>query len=432
MMVSKGPGALHKLSATGVSKIKEPGYYGDGGGLYLQVSPSLSKSWIFRFKIHGRSREMGLGSLTALSLADARLKAADCRRELADGVDPIDARNAARETQRAQGKLAVARTITFAACAKAYIEAHSPGWKNAKHASQWTNTIKTYAAPVFGSLAVQDIDTGLVLRAIEAIWKEKPETASRVRGRLESIFDWATVRGYRTGDNPARWRGHLEALLPARAKVRAVRHHPALPFPRLGAFMVDLREREGIAAQALEFLILTGVRSGEVRGATWDEFDLDAKVWTVPAARMKMKVEHSVPLAPRAITIIERLSKVKTGPLVFSTGAAPLSDMTLAAVIKRMNGDSEPPIWCDPKQGNAAIVPHGFRSTFRDWASERTSYPREVVEMALAHAIGDKVEAAYRRGDLFEKRRRLMNEWAKFCATSVGAGAVVPIRQGAA
>ncbi|WP_233850434.1 tyrosine-type recombinase/integrase [Paraburkholderia sp. HD33-4] len=431
-MASKAGKGIHKLAAVSVTKLKEPGYYGDGGGLYLQVSPSLSKSWIFRFKLHGRSREMGLGSLNALSLSEAREKAADCRRQLLDGIDPIEARRSKKDQEQRDAALRVATSMTFAACAKAYIEAHSPGWKNAKHASQWTNTIETYANPVFGSLAVQDVDTGLVLRALEAIWTEKPETASRVRGRLENVLDWATVRGFRRGENPARWRGHLEALLPSREKVRAVRPMPALPFTQAGAFMSELRAREGLAALALEFQILTAARSGEVRGATWEEFDLEAKVWTVPAARMKMKAEHAVPLSPRAATIVERMSKTKTGPLVFSTGTKPLSDMTLASVIKRMNADSEPPTWRDPKQQNAAVVPHGFRSTFRDWAAERTSYASEVVEMALAHAIGNKVEAAYRRGDLFEKRRRLMNEWARFCAETTRAAAVTPIRKSAA
>lgn len=426
-MATKGQGALHKLSATGVVKLKVPGYYGDGGGLYLQVSPSLSKSWIFRFKIHGKSREMGLGSLNALSLADARDKAADCRRLLNDGVDPIEARKSKKDQEQRAAALRAATSMTFAACAKAYIEAHSAGWKNAKHASQWTNTIETYAGPVIGPLAVQDVDTGLVLRVLEPIWKDKPETASRLRGRLENILDWATVRGFRSGDNPARWRGHLEALLPSREKVRAVRPMPALPFVQAGAFMSELRAREGLAALALEFQILTAARSGEVRGATWEEFDLQAKVWTVPAARMKMKIEHAVPLSPRAAAIVERLSKVKVGLLVFSTSKTALSDMTLGAVIKRMNGESEPPTWRDPKQNNRAVVPHGFRSTFRDWAAERTSYASEVVEMALAHAIEDKVEAAYRRGDLFEKRRRLMNEWAKFCATVASSSTVASI-----
>lgn len=422
-MATKAAGALHKLSPVGVSKLKETGFHNDGGGLYLQVSPTLTKSWVFRYKLHGKSKWMGLGSLNAVSLADARKKAEDCRRLLADGADPMEAKN----SRKAQERLKAATSMTFAECAKAYIEAHSAGWKNAKHASQWTNTIEAYAAPVIGPLAIQDVDTGLVLRILEPMWKEKTETASRLRGRLENILDWATVRGLRRGDNPARWRGHLEALLPAREKVRAVRPMPALPFTQAGAFMAELRAREGLAALALEFQILTAARSGEVRGAAWDEFDLEAKVWTIPAARMKMKVEHSVPLSTRAAAIVERLSKAKTGPLVFSAGKSPLSDMTLAAVIKRMNGDSEPPTWRDPKQQNAAVVPHGFRSMFRDWAAERTSYASEVVEMALAHAIGNKVEAAYRRGDLFEKRRRLMNEWAKFCATAATSSSVASI-----
>jgi integrase len=424
-MASKAGKGIYKLSAVGVMKIREPGYYGDGGGLYLQVSPSLSKSWIFRFKLHSRAREMGLGPLNALSLADARGKAAECRHQLLDGIDPIEA----RKTVRARSRLDAAKSMTFAACAKAYIEAHRASWKNVKHASQWTNTIEDYVSPVFGTLPVQAIDTELVMRVLEPMWNSKPETASRLRGRIESILDWAKVRGLRAGENPARWRGHLEALLPARAKVRAVRHHPALPFREIAAFVAALRQREGLAALALEFAILTAVRSSEVRGATWDEFDLAAKVWTIPASRMKMKIEHAVPLSPRAVEIIEQLRRTKSGPFVFpGKGGKPLSDMTLSAVIKRMNGDSSPPIWRDPKQ-DAAIVPHGFRSTFRDWAAERTSYAQEVAEAALAHAVGNKVEAAYRRGDLFEKRRRLMTEWAKFCTTpnQSAKNVVVPI-----
>lgn len=398
-MASGATRGIHFLSAVGVTKLNAPGYHADGGGLYLQVSPKGTKSWIFRFKLHGRPREMGLGSLNALGLADARLKAAECRRQLLDGVDPIEARKAART----QDKLDAAKAMTFTECATAYISAHKLGWKNAKHASQWENTIATYADPVFGSLPVQSVDTALVMRVLEPMWSEKPETASRLRGRIESILDWASVRGLRKGENPARWRGHLDALLPARSKVRAVQHHAALPYDEIGAFMKGMRAQAGIAALALEFTILTAARTNEVIGALWSEFDQDQKIWTVPAERMKGKREHRVPLSPAALKVLAALEKLRVNDYVFpgARGKKPLSNMAMLALLKRMK--------------RADLTAHGFRSTFRDWAAERTSYAREVAEAALAHVVGDKVEAAYRRGDLFEKRRRLMSEWAKHC-----------------
>ncbi|MFJ1253343.1 tyrosine-type recombinase/integrase [Cupriavidus sp. CuC1] len=415
-MATKAGRTIHTLSAVGVSKLKAPGYHADGGGLYLQVSPAGTKSWIFRFKLQGRAREMGLGSLNALSLADARGRAAECRRQLVDGIDPIEARKAVRDESR----LEAAKAMTFDACATAYIGAHKAGWRNDKHVSQWENTIATYTQPVFGTLPVQSIDTALVMRVIEPMWNEKPETASRLRGRIESILDWATVRGLRRGENPARWRGHLEALLPARSKVRAVKHHAALPYDEMGAFVQAVRAEAGIAALALEFLILTAARTGEVIGARWEEFDLEAKVWTVPAERMKGKREHRVPLSPAALKVIAATQATRTGDYVFPGRKAdkPLSNMAMLALLKRMERED--------------LTSHGFRSTFRDWAAERTNYAREVAEAALAHAVGDKVEAAYRRGDLFEKRRRLMNEWAKHCASSGKGAAVIPIRAAAA
>lgn len=389
----------NRLSPKAVQNKSKPGYYCDGLGLYLQVSPSGSKSWLFRFTLNGKSREMGLGALHTVSQAEARQKAAECRRLLLAKVDPLDARNAAT----ASTALEAARSISFAECATAYIKAHRAGWKNAKHAEQWTNTLETYCGPVFGALAVQGVDTGLVLRVLEPIWTEKPETASRVRGRIESVLDWARSRGYRIGDNPARWRGHIDNLLPALNKRRSVRHHPALPFERVGEFMADLRREEGTAARALEFLILTAGRTGEVIGAKPGEFDLRAAVWTVPAGRMKAGKEHRVPLSPRAVAIIRKLEKAHGGDYVFpgQKDGAPLSNMAMLGLLKRM------------KRGDLTV--HGFRSTFRDWAAERTNYPREVCEMALAHAVADQVEAAYRRGDLFAKRAKLMGEWAGHC-----------------
>jgi integrase len=405
--------STHRLSALFVSRAKRVGYYADGGGLYLQVAGGAAKSWIFRFTLRGKAREMGLGSVADMPLAEARERAGDCRRLLRDGIDPIEQ----RRVERARAVLADAKTLTFTACAEAYITSHRSGWRNAKHAEQWTNTLATYAYPVFGSLPVQAVDLGLVMKVIEPMWTKMPETASRLRGRIESVLDWATVRGYRQGDNPARWRGSLQSLLPARSKVRRVVHYPALPYAQVGAFMASLRAQNGVAAKALEFLILAVPRTSETIGARWAEFDLDNDLWTIPAERMKAGKEHRVPLSAPAVALINRLRNETDGEFVFPGGkpGRPLSDRAMLSLLKRMGRDD--------------LTAHGFRSTFHDWASEQTSYPNEVVEMALAHSVGDKVEAAYRRGDLFEKRQRLMAEWAQFCGTVQKAGKVVPIRR---
>jgi integrase len=328
-----------------------------------------------------------------------------------DGIDPIEVRRAERE----QKKLDAAKSMTFDACAAAYIDAHKAGWKNAKHRDQWPNTLNSYAGPVFGSLPVQAVDVGLVMKALEPIWQTKSETASRLRGRIEAVLDWATVRGYRKGDNPARWRGHLDKLLPTRSKVQRVEHHPALPYDELANFVAMLRGQEGIASRALEFLILTATRTGEVIGGRWGEIDLGEKIWVVPAERMKAGREHRIPLSAAAVAILEQMREVREGDFVFPGGkrGKPLSNMAMLAVLKRMDrGD---------------LTNHGFRSSFRDWAAERTNFPREVAEMALAHTVGDKVEAAYRRGDLFQKRRQMMEAWAKFCGTTRPQAEVVPI-----
>ena len=399
--------AVHKLSAKTVEKAKEAGYYCDGGGLYLQISPTASKSWIFRYTRHGKTHWMGLGSERDVSLAEARTKASDARRQLVDGKDPL----AAREGHRAQEKLQKAGSIPFAECAKKYIDSHKAGWKNEKHAEQWQNTLDAYAGPVIGELPVRDVDTALVLRILEPIWSKKPETASRLRGRIERILDYARVRGYRSGENPALWRGHLDKLLPSAMNKKTREHHAALPYDELPAFVRDLRLQGGNAARALEYLILTTARTGEVIGCEAEkEIDLKKAVWTVPAGRMKAGKEHRVPLSPQAIKVVEGQSE---GKYLFSGGkeGAPLSNMAMLELLKRM--------------GRGDLTVHGFRSTFRDWAAECTSYPGEVCEMALAHAITDKVEAAYRRGDLFEKRRQLMLDWAKYC--DAPKGDVVPI-----
>ena len=301
--------------------------------------------------------------------------------------------------------------MTFKEAAENYITAHEKGWKNAKHGAQWSSTLKTYAYPIIGSIGVAEVETAHVMRILEPIWATKTETASRVRGRIESVLDWATVRGYRKGDNPARWRGHIEHLLAARNNIAPVEHHAALPFNEIGAFMIDLRQRSGFGTWALEFSILTAARSGEVRGAKWAEIDLDGKVWTIPAARMKAKREHRIPLSDDALALLVTIPRVDGTDLVFpSTKGTELSDATLTATIKRMG---------------ANVTAHGFRSTFRDWAGETTAYPREVIEHALAHQLKDKAEAAYARGSLFDKRRRLMEDWAKFCKKTGGASAAV-------
>jgi integrase len=393
-----------KLSALKVAKTTKPGLYADGGGLYLQVR-GAGKSWIYRFTLGARSREMGLGPLSAVGLLDARTKAAECRRLRQEGIDPIEARKAFRE----KASLDAASTITFNDAVSAYIKSHSAAWRNAKHVSQWRNTLATYAGPVIGGLSVQSVDTKLVLQVIEPIWTTKTETANRIRGRIEAVIDWATARGFRTGENPARWRGHLDKLLAAPSKLRVVRHHPALPYAKLPEFFAELKDRVGVAARALEFVILTATRTSEVIGATWAEVNLTEKTWVVAAERMKSGKEHRVPLAAAALSILRNLSEgeVKTAGFIFPVElrGKPLSNMAMKAVLKRM--------------GRADLTVHGFRSTFRDWASERTNVPSEVAEMALAHAISSKVEAAYRRGDLFEKRRRLMADWEKYCMGKV-------------
>jgi integrase len=341
--------------------------------------------------IAGKARAMGLGSAVDVTLAAARAAARECRQELQTGTDPIEARKA----RRAQAKFDAATAMTFRQCAEAYVTAHKAGWRNAKHARQWTSTLATYAYPLFGSLPVQRIDVGLVMKAIEPIWQTKTETAGRLRGRIENVLDWASTRGYRQGDNPARWRGHLENLLPRRAKVRQVKHHPALPYQEIGAFLTALRAQKSIAARALELAILTAVRTGEVIGAVWDEIDLGSKTWTIPAERTKGGLAHRVPLSDTAVAIIESIKPLANARFVFpgTRAGKPLANGALLDALKRLGRDD--------------LTVHGFRSSFRDWAAEMTSYPREVAEMALAHTVGNKVESAYRRGDLLEKRRSL-------------------------
>lgn len=410
------PKRAQVLTALQVSRLTTPGlhFVGEVPGLALQVTDSGARSWILRYAVGTKRRDMGLGGYPGVTLAGAREAARRMRELLREGVDPIEATRAKRSALVAEA----ARAMTFDQCARAYIDAHSAGWRSPKHATQWSATLNTYASPVIGRMLVRDIALPHIMRILEPIWREKTETASRVRGRVESVLDWATVRGYRSGDNPARWRGHLDQLLPARSKVAKVKNFAALPYGEIGDFMERLRKAEGMGARALELAILCASRSGEVRGATWGEIDLDAAVWTIPGDRMKAGREHRVPLSPAAVALLRSLpghKQAKAEDIVFpSTKGTTLSDATLGAVLKRMG---------------LSVTAHGFRSAFRDWAAETTGYPAEVVEMALAHAVANKVEAAYRRGDLFEKRRRLMAEWATYCGKpSPKAGTVQPLR----
>jgi integrase len=376
----------------------------DGNGLYLQATRSktggVNRNWIFRYQVDGQRRDMGLGSLHDVGLARARQKTKELREQIVlDGIDPLEARKEDRAERRAMAQTAraeKAKAQTFRECAERYLSVHSDKWKNAKHAAQWRASFATYAYPIIGDLNVADVDEAHLVRVLQPIWRKIPETARRVRGRIEAVLGYATVSKFRSGDNPARWRNHLETLLGGTQK--AVEHHAALPFVECPAFMVELRGRKSTSASALEFAILTAGRTGEVIGARWSEIDMKHKTWAIPAARMKAKREHRVPLCDRAVEIlkgIERRSEFVFGSAV--TGK-PLSNMTLLELLRGMRPGS-------------GLTVHGFRSTFRDWASERTNFAREVVEMALAHTISDKVEAAYRRGDLFEKRRKLMEAW---------------------
>jgi integrase len=410
-----------KLSAVEVTKAKGPAVLHDGGGLYLRVAATGAKSWVFRFQLDRRRRDMGLGPFPDVSLAEARERATEHRKQRHAGIDPLDAKAAERQAQR----VSVAKGRTFRECATDYIEKNRAGWRNAKHAAQWTATLNTYVYPTLGELPVSAIDAGLVVQVLDPIWVAKPETASRVRGRIEAVLDAATVRSFRHGPNPAQWKGNLAHILPARSKVRKVKHHAALPFDKMPEFLADLRNRNGVAARALEFAILTAARTGEVLGARWCEIDLETKIWIVPPERMKAGREHRVPLSDAAGTLLEKVRPLTvmrdgkpdpTAPVFPGLRRAlPLSNMVLLMLLRRM--------------GRIVLTAHGFRSTFSDWAAERTAYPREVVEMALAHTIEGKVERAYRRGDLFEKRRQLMDAWAYFCEAPP-ASEVVPLRLG--
>jgi integrase len=406
------PRKSREMSAIEVSRLKAPGYFAVGGvaGLHLQVSASGARSWILRVMVGGKRRDMGLGGFPDVPLAQAREKARAAREKIDAGIDPVEARRIAKSAMLASA----AAAKTFIECRRAFVDAKSGEWRNAKHEAQWKSTLERFADPVIGEMLVRDIGLPHILEILEPIWKTKTETATRVRGRLEQVLDWATVRGYRAGENPARWKGHLDHLLPKPRKITKVQHHAAVPVDGAAAFLASLRGVDGMGARALEFAILTAARSGEVRGARWSEFDFDEKVWTVPGERMKGKVEHRVPLSKQAIKLLKALPRFEKVEVVFpGLKGQVLSDMTLSAVMRRMEVDA---------------VPHGFRSTFRDWAAERTNFPRDLAEMALAHVIESKVEAAYRRGDMLAKRLKMMQTWADFCDTIPKIGNVVPLK----
>lgn len=416
-----------EIGALAASRITATGLHFVGGvpGLALQVLPTGGRSWVLRMTIGNKRRDMGLGGFPGVTLAEAREAARTARAKVKQGIDPIEEARA----NVSQLKAAQAAALTFKDCALKYIDAHEATWKSPKSPTQWRNTLETYAYPVMGDLLVRDVNLTHVLAVLEPIWNTKTPTASRLRGRIEKVLDWATVRQYRHGLNPARWKGHLDTLMPSPKKISKVKHHAALPVADMGEFMERLRKLDSTSVRALEFAILTAARSEEVRGAPWSEFDLQAKLWVIPAERMKMKREHRVPLSDAALAVLRAQKAAsdealltdtgqqarKRDPLVFrAVNGGKLSNMAMVMALRGLSVNA---------------VPHGFRSTFRDWASERTNYSREAAEMALAHVIENKVEAAYRRGDLLDKRTRMMADWAKFCAVVEPKGEVIPMNR---
>lgn len=418
-----------KLKERDIKEAVKPGLYSDGNGLYLRVAPkskkrgSISKGWMFKFMIGGRARSMGLGPVSLYSLQAARAMALDARKLRHQGIDPIEARLA----KDMQERLEAAKQKTFDQCAAEYIRSHKAGWKNSKNAAQWESSLRNYAGPFIGALPVGDIDTNAVMRVLrqpvegETFWTARPETASRVRGRIESVFDLAKTQGIAKGENPAKWKGHLNHLLPATSKVHKVEHHPALPYRELPAFMAELRAREGISARAFEFTILTCARTGEALGAKWGEVDLGARVWTIPGERMKGGLEHRVPLCAQALAILldMRLLAPEGGAdaYVFPgfKHGRPLGNMAFLTLLRRMGRHGD-------------LTGHGFRATAKTWAEEETPFPSKVIEKALAHKIGGELEEAYNRGDLFQKRRGLMDAWAAYCGSGEAADNVVELR----
>ena len=392
------PKVARELSPLAINKLTNPGTHAVGGvaGLSLRVYDAGQRAWVLRTMVAGKRREFGLGGYPTVLPASARDRARATLDKIFAGLDPTEE----KQRQRSALRAAKAKAVSFSKVAEQYIAQHEAGWKNPKHAAQWATTLATYAYPVIGSVTVANVDTPLVLKVLEPIWTEKTETASRLRGRIEAILDYATAKGLREGPNPARWKGHLALTLPSKRRVAPVEHHKSIPVTEMPSFMKQLRQISGVSARALEFLTLTAARSGEVRGMERNEVDLVNKIWVIPAIRMKAKREHRVPLSDAAVLILNRMKQEASGSLVFpgAKGKA-LSDMSLTSVMRRMGIDA---------------VPHGLRSSFRNWTAEMTAYPNEVAEMALAHTVSNAVEAAYRRGDLFEKRRSMMHDWAEF------------------
>jgi len=402
-----------QLTALSVKKLSKAGSYADGKGLYLQVSNTGSKAWFYRYEKNGKGRKHGLGSYPTVSLILARQDADACRLLRKNGIDPIEH----KKQQATERELEKAKNVTFKECALAYIESHKAGWKNRKHEQQWRNTLETYAYPFIGNLAVQDVDTCQVLKILEPIWFDKTETASRVRQRIENILDWAKVRKYCSGENPALWRGHLNQILPKRTKVQKVKHFSAMPYADVPEYYRNLRKLDTIAAKSLAFIILTSSRSSEARGATWEEIDLKKGIWTIPDERMKADRPHRVPLSKEAITILEAVKPFARKDGLIFPGLKQNRAISEAACMKLLKAD------------HPTLTIHGFRSSFRDWCAEMTNYPREVAEAALAHTLKDKVEAAYQRGDIFEKRRKLMDAWSNYCLNGKKSTNVIPLKK---
>jgi integrase len=416
------------LTAKKIERLrKQPGRYRDSlvKGLLLVVQSPTSAAWTLRYEQDGKERWLGLGGLKDLPLAQARERAREKRLMLLDGKDPLDAKRA----ERAARRVAALKVMTFKQCAEAYLAAHSGKWRSVRHADQWTNSLRDYVYPIIGDLPVDSIDTPLVLKVLEqpveaaadgrypagTLWTARRDSASRVRGRIETILGWATVRQHRAGDNPARWGKHLSEVLPGGNG--GVQHLAALPYADVPEFLAELRRQEGVAARALEFTIICAARTGETLGAVWSEIDFANAMWTIPASRMKSQREHRVPLSPAAIDLLKAAYTQDGNQHVFIGNGGALPPKSLRHVLRRL--------------GKGGITVHGFRSAFRDWCAERTNYPREVCEMALAHTVGSAVEAAYRRGDLFDKRRKLMEAWGTFCASPAlkAAGEVASIRR---
>ena len=425
------PRKAKELSATEVKRLAHPGdgrgniMFAVGGvsGLALQVTPQEGRSWVLRASLAGKRREIGLGGYPDVTLAQARERAREARDAIRRGVDPVEERKAARAALAAAQK----RGLTFAAAVDKFLAAKLDEFRNAKHRAQWRASLDAYAAPALGDMLVSDIAVSDVQRALEPIWASKTETATRLRGRIEAVLAWATVAGHRTGDNPARWKGNLDAILPKPSKVAKADNHPALQLDDAARWFAALRERDGVSARALEFAAITACRSGEVRGAAWSEFDLEAGLWTIPAARMKASREHRVPLTAEAVALLKALPRLEGSPFAFPAArGGMLSDMALTSVMRKLHAadvEAERGGFLDRSSGRPA-VPHGLRSTFRDWCAERTEFPREMAEIALAHVVGSDVERAYRRGDMVERRRAMMAAWGRFLRGEMAAKVV--------